>query len=330
MLVLSHTDIEQLLTMPDAISAVEAGFRQLALGNVVMPQRLAVDIQRHNGLHLSMPAFVGGDGDAPGTLAIKIVTVFGDNPRLYGEPTIQGMVLLHDATTGRLQALMDGERLTAMRTGAASGVATKHLARPDATVATIFGSGVQAVTQLLAVCTVRPIQHAFVYSLNEPGDQQYAQQMTAQLGIPVLRAPDPRTAVEAAHVICTATNSPQPLFDGAWLQPGVHINAIGAYTRTMRELDSTTIQRSRVYVDGRQAAQTEAGDIVIPLAAGEITADHVLGELGEVITGRVPGRLTSTDITLFKSVGMAVQDAMAAAIVYTKARERGVGREIEI
>jgi alanine dehydrogenase len=330
MLVLSRRDVELLLTMPEAIDAVEEGFRQYALGHVTMPQRLATPVQPHNGLHLSMPAFVGGEGDNPGTLSIKIVTVFGDNPSRYGEPTIQGVVLLHDAATGRPLALMDAEQLTAMRTGAAGGVATNYLARENATVATIFGSGVQAVTQLQAVCAVRGIQRAFVYSLNAAGDLQYAQQMTAQLGIPVVRAPDARTAVEAAHVICTATNSPQPLFDGAWLQPGVHINAIGAYTRTMRELDTTAIQRSRVFVDGRQAAQTEAGDIVIPMSEGAITPDHIRGELGEVICGRVPGRLDPTDITIFKSVGMAVQDAVAAAAIYAQARAQGVGREIEL
>ncbi len=334
MLVLSRQDVEKLLTMHDTIAAVEDGYRQLAAGNVTMPQRVATNVLPHNGIHLSMPAFVGAGAETtdaePGTLAIKIVTVFSDNPSKYGEPTIQGVVLLHDARTGKPLALMDAEQLTAMRTGAASGVATKTLARPDAAVASILGSGVQAGTQLLGICTVRPIQRAWVFSLQPDQDLAFAARMSRLLGIEVARAPDIRTAVESADVICTATNSSTPLFDGAWLQPGTHINGIGSYTRTMRELDTTTMLRSRVYVDGQAAAQTEAGDIVIPIAEGAMTYDHVIGEIGAVLLGRAPGRQAPADITVFKSVGMAVQDAVTAPIVYTRAIEQGLGHHIDM
>jgi alanine dehydrogenase len=330
MLVLSRHDVEQLLTMEDVIAAVAEGYRLLALGKVTMPQRAATTVEPHNGIHLSMPAFVGGVGDDPGTLAIKIVTVFSDNPARYGEPTIQGVVLLHDARTGQPLALMDAEHLTAMRTGAASGVATQLLARTDAHVATVLGSGVQAATQLLAVCTVRPIERAWVYSLNVEGDEQFAQRMSDRLRIPVERAPDLRAAVAAADVICTATNSKEPLFDGHWLPAGVHINGIGSYTRTMRELDTTTIVRSRLFVDGRTAAQTEAGDVVIPIAEGAITYEHVVGEIGAVLLGQVPGRTSPADITVFKSVGTAVQDAVTAPLVYRRALEQGLGQRVAL
>jgi len=316
--------------MEDAIAAVADGYRQLASGHVTMPQRVATAVEPHNGVHLSMPAFVGGTGDDPGTLAIKIVTVFSDNPVRYNQPTIQGVVLLHDARTGEPLALMDAEQLTAMRTGAASGVATQVLARPEARVATVLGSGAQAVTQLLAVCTVRPIERAWVYSLNAEGDERFAEQMSARLGLPVARAADRRAAVSAADVICTATTSREPLFDGAWLRAGVHVNGIGSYTRTMRELDTTTIVRSRLFVDGRTAAQSEAGDVVIPIAEGAITYDHVVGEIGAVLLGQVPGRTSPADITVFKSVGMAVQDAVVAPLVYRRAIERGLGQRVEL
>ncbi len=316
--------------MEDAIAAVAEGYRQLASGNVTMPQRVATAVEPHNGVHLSMPAFVGGTGDDPGTLAIKIVTVFSDNPARYGQPTIQGVVLLHDARTGEPLALMDAEQLTAMRTGAASGVATQALARPDARVAAVLGSGAQAVTQLLAVCAVRPIERAFVYSLNVEGDERFAEQMSARLGLPVSRAADMRAAVTAADVICTATTSRKPLFDGAWLREGVHVNGIGSYTREMRELDTTTILRSRLFVDGRTAAQSEAGDVVIPLAEGAITYDHVVGEIGAVLLGQVAGRTSPADITVFKSVGMAVQDAVVAPLVYRRALEQGLGQRVEL
>lgn len=330
MLVLSRHHVEQVLTMEDAIAAVADGYRQLAQGNVAMPQRAATVVEPHNGIHLSMPAFVSGVGDDAGTLAIKIVTVFSDNPARYDKPTIQGVVLLHDAATGEPLALMDAEHLTAMRTGAASGVATQALARPDSRVATVLGSGTQAVTQLLAVCTVLPIERAWVYSLNADGDRQFAERMSAQLGLPVERAADLRAAVSAADVICTATTSQKPLFDGAWLREGTHVNGIGSYTRTMRELDTATIVRSRLFVDGRTAAQTEAGDILIPMAEGAITYEHVVGEIGAVLLGQVSGRTSTTDITVFKSVGMAVQDAVVAPLVYRRALERGLGQRVEL
>ncbi|MBK8051213.1 MAG: ornithine cyclodeaminase family protein [Anaerolineales bacterium] len=327
MLVLSRHDVEQLLTMPDAIAAVAEGLCQLTLGHVTMPQRLAVPVAMHNGIHLSMPAFVEGE---PGALAIKIVTVYNDNPARYGEPTIQGVVLVHDPRTGKPLALMDAEHLTAMRTGAISGVATQTLARADARTVMLFGAGAQAGPQLEAVCTVRPIERAFVFALNPDGGRGFCARMAEKLGIPVEPLTDVQQGVEMADVVCTATNASSPLFNGDWLRPGTHINAIGAYTRTMRELDTTTILRSRVYVDGRTAAQTEAGDIVIPVQEGAITYDHVVGELGEVLLGLAPGRMNDADITLFKTVGMAVQDAVTAPLVLQRARERGMGQEVKL
>ena len=330
MLILTRHDVESLLTMADAIDAVEAGFRQLAAGAVEMPQRLATTIAPHNGIHLSMPAFVAGDPAAgdPGTLTIKVVTVYNDNRAKYTLPTIHAVLLLHDARTGQPLALMDAEHLTAMRTGAVSGVATRRMARPDAGVVTIFGAGAQAGPQLLAMAVVRPIRQVYVVALGDVS--AFCARMVKQLGAPVDAAADVRAAVEAADLICTATNSPTPLFDGAWLRPGTHINAIGAYTKTMRELDSEAVRRSRVIVDRRQAAQVEAGDIVIPTQEGVIGPDHVVGELAEVVTGVVPGRVAADEITLFKSVGLALQDTVTAALVYRRALDRGIGQEVTL
>lgn len=330
MLILTRHDVESLLTMPDAIEAVEAGFRRLAAGVVEMPQRLTTTIAPHNGIHLSMPAFVAGDTatDDPGTLTIKVVTVYNDNRAKYDLPTIHAVLLLHDARTGQPLALMDAEHLTAMRTGAVSGVATRRMARPDASVVTIFGAGAQAGPQLLAIAAVRPIRQVYVVTLGDAS--AFCARMAKQLGAPVNAAADVRAAVEAADLICTATNSPTPLFDGAWLRPGTHINAIGAYTKTMRELDSEAVRRSRVIVDRRQAAQVEAGDIVIPTQEGVIGPDHVVGDLAEVVTGVVPGRVAADEITLFKSVGLALQDAVTAALVYRRALDRGIGQEVTL
>lgn len=329
MLILSRHDVEQLLTMADALTAVEEGFRQLALGAVAMPQRNATPIAPHNGLHLAMPAYVGGAIDA---LTIKVVTVYGDNPRIHNLPMIQGALMVHDAQTGQLLALMDAEHLTAMRTGAASGVATKYLAREDAETVTLFGAGALGPGQLAAVCAVRPIKRAYLITRTGEKDAEFCSQMSTELGIPIHATHggplDAQHAVEQADIICTATNSATPLFDGNWVKPGTHINAVGAYTAKMRELDTTTVRNSRVFVDRHEAAQAEAGDICMPIAAGELTYDHVAGELGQVITDEVAGRTNAQEITFFKSVGLAMQDAVTAKQLYLAAVAQGLGTEV--
>jgi ornithine cyclodeaminase/alanine dehydrogenase-like protein (mu-crystallin family) len=276
-----------------------------------------------------MPAFVEGVGEA-GALAVKIVTVYGDNPARFALPTVQGLLLLHDARSGEPLALMDAEALTAIRTGAASGVATRALARSDASVLTLFGAGAQAAAQVEAVCMVRPIRQVYVVTRTGRRDAAFCASLRARLGMPVSPLRDAQAAVEAAEIICTATNSPTPLFDGRWLRSGMHINAIGAYTRRMRELDGEAVSRSRVIVDHRPAAQAEAGDLVLALEEGAIDEEHVAGSLGEVLAGIVPGRTTGDEITLFKSVGLAMQDAVTAAQVYARAVTGGRGQEIAL
>lgn len=329
MLVLSRHDIEQLLTMTDALAAVEEGFRQLALGNVVMPQRAATAIAPYNGLHLSMPAFVGSE---VGALTIKIVTVYGDNPTQHGLPMIQGLLLVHDVKTGQVLAMLDAEYLTAMRTGAASGVATQYLARKDAETVTLFGAGALGPGQLAAVCAVRPIRRAYVVTRTGDKEADFCKRMSRALNIEVhaTHGAGAQHAIEHADIICTATNSQAPLFPGEWVRPGTHINAVGAYTRTMRELDTTTIQRSRVFVDHHTAAGAEAGDILIPIAEGALTYAHVAGALGEVVTGQVGGRTNEQEITVFKSVGLAMQDTVTAARLYASALDLGMGVTIAL
>lgn len=326
MLILSRPTIETLLTMPATIAAVEEGFGLLARGQVTMPQRAATVIAPHEGLHLSMPAFVAGD---PGTLTIKIVTVYGQNLPRFGLPTIQGVILLHDARNGKLLALLDAEHITAMRTGAASGVATKYLARPEAATVTLFGAGAQAGPQLESVCAVRPIRQAYVVTRTGKNDAAFCAEMSAKLDIPVTPSRDPRQAVAAADVICLATDAAGPVIESDWLKPGTHINAVGAFTAKMREVDSATIQRSRVFVDHHSAARVEAGDILIPLANGEISESHIAGSLGELINGQVTGRTSPEEITFFKSVGLAMQDAVTVARVYALAVEQAIGQEID-
>lgn len=326
MLVLSRADVRNLLTMREALNAAENAFLQLAAGHVQMPLRVATPVEPHHGLHLSMPAYVSGEAD---TLAVKLVTDYPDNPSA-GLPAIQGLVLLHNPHTGRPLALMDAEQLTAIRTGAASGLATRLLAQPGASLVTLFGAGGQAAAQLEAVCAVRPIQQALVVTRTGRQDAEFCLRMENRLGVRVLPCRDVRAAVEAADIICTATSSATPLFNGNWLGDGAHINAIGSHRPGARELDTTTVCRARVFVDHHPAAQAEAGDLLIPIANGDYEYGRVAGDLGSLAAGQVAGRTASADVTLFKSVGLAVQDAVTAALVYTLAVAQGVGRRIQL
>ncbi len=330
MLLLTRSDVKRLLTMADALEAVENGFRALFAGDVLMPQRLALSIPAAGagGLHLSMPACAGGDDPA---LTVKIVTVFPDNPNYHALPTIQGVVLLHDAATGAPIGLMDAEELTAMRTGAASGVATRWLAREDASHLMMIGAGALARSQIEAVCAVRPIRQVTVVSASGKRDAALCHWVREHLEIDAAPSSAVREAVSAADVICAATNSAQPLFDGAWIKPGTHLNLVGAYTRQLREVDRITIARARVVVDLLQAARTEAGDIVQAAnELGVVPESLVAGELGAVVAGALPARTSAEEITLFKSVGLAMQDVVCAARVYRSARARGMGSQIDL
>ncbi|MEI6509551.1 MAG: ornithine cyclodeaminase family protein [bacterium] len=326
-LLLSRSVVEGILTMPLAMEVVEEGFRRLAEGKVAMPQRAVTVVAPYHGTHLSMPVFVDGD---PGALAVKVVTVFSDNLRQFGMPSIQATLLLHDPRTGKLEAILDGECLTAMRTGAVCGVATRLLARPESRTMTLFGVGAQAGPQLEAVCLVRPIEQVWVVSAGDSREAAFCTDMSEKLGIPVQPAPQVRKAVEEADIIATATNAREPVFRGAWLQPGAHINAIGAYTPTMRELDSETLRRSRLFVDLRRAAEAEAGDLLMAVAEGSLTLAAIAGELGELLAGKIEGRTDPREITTFKSVGLALQDAVTAARVVALARDKGLGQEIQL
>ena len=327
-LLLTRKDVESVLTMKEAITAVEEGFRQLALGNVSMPQRPVIRIPEYHGLYLGMPAYVGGVGDG-GSLALKVVTVYPDNPDKFGLPTTIGTLLLNDPRSGALVAIMDAGFLTAMRTGAASGVATKYLAREDARTVGVFGAGVQARTQLAAVCEVRAIERAVVYDPWQEGRIKYAAEMSERLSIPVEPTDDPRACVEN-DVIVAASSSRTPIFEGAWLAAGTHINGIGSHSPDARELDTETVRRSKVVPDYAPACLAEAGDLILPIQEGAISKDHIHASLGEVVAGQKPGRESADEITLFKAVGLAVQDAVTATRIYELAQAAGVGATIEI
>ncbi len=326
-LLLSRKDVESILTMEDCLSAVETAFRELANGNAVMPQRAVIPVSEYKGIYLAMPAFIGGDMKA---LGLKVVTVYPDNPSKHQLPTILGTLLLSDPETGKAVAIMDAGFLTAVRTGAVSGVANKYLAREDSKICAVFGAGVQARKQLEAMKITRALEKVTVIDIVPDAREAFAREMSAELDLGVIPTENVEAAVREADIIVTASSSHEPLFDGNWLKPGTHINNIGSHTPDARELDTTTVKRAKFVADLKEANLAEAGDILIPIKEGAVTKDHIYASLGEIVIGAKPGRENAEEITVFKSCGLAIQDAATALAVYNGAREKGIGTEVEL
>jgi ornithine cyclodeaminase/alanine dehydrogenase-like protein (mu-crystallin family) len=318
--ILSAHDIDQCLSMRDAIGAMKGAFVELTEGRAIVPQRLVVPMPACDGQALSMPSY-SHDLQMCG---VKFLTVMPHN-HLHGLPLIHATYLLADAETGRPLAFMDGERLTALRTGAASGIATDLLARAEARTVAIFGAGVQGRSQLEAVCAVRPIQRVMVVDPNPSRARQFCDAMASMLHIEATASPTDQ-ALKDADIICTATTSPTPVFQHTDLRRGVHINAVGTFRPTNREIPGDTVCAAKVVVDVRSACLKESGDLIIPLQEGLITESHIYAELGELIGGKKPGRTSEEEITLFKSVGNAIQDLYAAARIYSNALDKHLGQ----
>lgn len=323
-LILSRSDVASVLTMKDCMTAVEMAFRELSEGTAIMPLRTA--ITPPEGLALYMPAYL----KQMGALACKVVTVYKNNPTKHNLPTTIGKVLLQDPQTGNVVCIMDGGYLTAVRTGAASGVATRYLARQaKGQVAGIFGAGVQAKMQLWAIAVARELSKAFVYDLSEEAMKKFIAEMGGRLKLEIIPASGPDEVLKA-DILATATSSATPIFDGSKVKEGTHINGIGSHTPGARELDSAIVKRSKFIGDSYEACFKEAGDIIIPVNAGEIPREHFYAELGDLVTGKKPGRENDSEITIFKSNGLAIQDAATAMLVFENALAAGIGNSVEI
>ncbi len=324
-LLLTMDDVIKVLEMPDCIDVVEKAFVELASGTAVLPLR--IPISPPGGLSLYMPAYL----KELGALACKVVTVYKDNPTKHNLPTVIGKVLLQDPVTGDVICIMDGGYLTAVRTGAASGVATKYLARKDVgQTAGIFGAGVQAKMQLWAVATVRKLNKAFVYDLSDDAVKGFIAEMSSKLNIEIEKTDSPDDMLAKSDIICTATSSATPIFDGNKVKPGTHINGIGSHTPNARELDTAIVKKSKFIADSYEACLKEAGDIMIPIEEGAIDKSHMFADLGEIVTGKKSARENNDEITLFKSNGLAIQDVATAKLVYDKAKAAGVGTDVKI
>jgi len=322
--ILTKDDVVSLLEMHDCMNVVENAFAELANGTAVLPLRTA--ITPPEGLSLYMPAYLKESG----ALACKVVTVYKNNPLKHNLPTTIGKVLLQNPETGEVICIMDGGYLTAVRTGAASGVATKYLARKaDNQIVSIAGAGVQAKMQLWAVSVARKISKAYVYDLNNAAAENFAAEMSKKLSIEVIAVQNSDVMYES-DIICLATSASQPIIDGNRIKAGTHINGIGSHTPNARELDTASVKLSKFIGDSKEACFKEAGDLLIPIAEKAISEDHFYAELGEIITAKKAGRINDSEITLFKSNGLAVQDAATAKLVYEKSLEKGIGLTVEI
>lgn len=321
--ILSAADVRQALPMPQAIASMKEAFRQLSTGQVEMPLRGRLTIPDQEALALFMPAYLSESHE----LAVKIVSIFPHNPG-RGQPMIYASVLVLDETTGRALALLEGTTLTAIRTGAAGGASAAVLARPEAKVLAVLGSGVQARTGCEAVCAVREIQEVRVYSPNQQHAEQFAQEMQEKISAKIVLVNSPAEAVQPADIVYTATTSSTPTFNGADLRPGTHVIGVGSYTPAMQEVDFATVKNSLVVVDSRISAAAEAGELIQAAQAGHTRPEDWV-ELGEIIEGVKPGRSSDTQITFFKSVGLAAQDVVAARLALRQAEQLGLGQLVE-
>lgn len=324
--ILSRKDVQQSVTMSQAIDAVKQAFISFAQKEAVLPLRTQVPVKEQGGVTLFMPAYL----PQIESLGVKIVSVFPENVK-KNRPTIHAIVMICEADTGQPTAIVDGTYLTALRTGAASGIATDLLARKEAKTAAIIGSGIQGRTQLEAISCVRDIQKVLVYDKNPKIAESFSEEMQNR-GKPIpkdISAVDsPGKAVSEADVICVATTSSVPVFEDTHLKSGVHINGIGSYTPQMQEIPEKTILRAKVVVDSVSASLEEAGDLIIPLRKGLMNESHILGELGQVASGGLTVRESDEDITFFKSVGLAIQDVAVAELALRNAGELRLGMDI--
>lgn len=330
-LVINGEEIRQLLPMDRCIEVMEETLAELARGAAVNPLRSMVRVASDRGVLAMMPGGIGTSQQpgASGVFGAKVLSVFPGN-RASGFESHQGMVVLFESEHGRPVALLDASEITAIRTAAVSGVATRALALRDATELAIIGSGTQARTHLEAMRAVRGITRVRAWSPTRERLEAFAAEARERTGLAVEAAESARAAVDGAQIVCTVSAATEPVLAGAWLAPGSHVNAVGSAFPTAREVDTELVRRAHVFVDRRESAMHEAGDLILAIRDGSVDDADVGTELGEVLIGAAEGRRAPDEITLFESLGLAVEDLAAAASVVAAARERGVGTIVGI
>jgi ornithine cyclodeaminase len=325
LLVLSGPAVRELLPPGECADAMRAVLIALDRGEVEQPLRTMIKPDGAAGMMGLMPAYLRGEA---GAYAVKAICVFPANPAL-GLDAHQGVVLLSSARTGEPLALLNASAVTEIRTAAVSAVATGLLARADATELAIIGTGVQAGAHLLALCSARSLTQVRIAGRDAAKAARFAAGLTGLAGVPVIACRSAQEAVAGAGIVVTATSSAEPVLRRDWLAAGTHINAVGACLPQARELDAETVAAAAMFADSRASVRGESGDYLLALADGAIGPDHIRAELGEILTGRAPGRSDAQQITVFESLGVAAEDLAAAALAYRKARESGSGAWVE-
>jgi ornithine cyclodeaminase/alanine dehydrogenase-like protein (mu-crystallin family) len=332
LLILSQADVERLLPMDACIDVMASALASLARGDAVLPLRTVILVPDTTDAFATMPGYLklrqSGD-ESEVVIGAKVITVFPGNHGTAFD-SHQGAVLLFDPENGSLAAVLDATPVTMIRTAAVSAVATRLLARETASSLTIIGAGVQAHAHLEAMCAVRPIRTLRVWSRSAENAQRLVEAARDRFQLDASIATSGPDAVRDAEIVCTTTSAREPVLFGEWLSPGTHINAIGASQASAREVDSQTVVRSRLYVDRRESALKEPGDLLVPLHDGDIGPEHIIGEIGELLIGSVVGRRDANELTLFKSLGLAIEDLAASAYVYTEAARTGAGVRVEL
>jgi ornithine cyclodeaminase len=323
-LIVNHQEVKRWLPMGECMQVMAATLKTLSHGDAVNPLRHAMWLPDKSGLIGMMPAYLG-DREVMG---IKVISVFPGN-HTTDYDSHQGTVLLYETRNGRLLAMMDASKITAIRTAAVSGVATRLLARKDAAELAILGSGVQARTHLEAMLVARNISAVRVWSRRFDHAQKFAQRGTNAHGITIKAVGAVQEAVQGADIICTVTSATEPILQGDWISPGTHINAVGSSVAFARELDTAAVVKSKLFVDRRESTLNEAGDFLFPQKEGAIGEGHIKGEIGDILLSNVSGRSSSEDITLFKSLGLAAEDVAAAHYIYQKALQNEKGEWVE-
>lgn len=311
--------------MGDLISAMESALARFSAGDVLQPVRTVLTVGPTHAYFGLMPAYVPN----PGSLGAKLVTVFADNPAKQLPSHLATIVLL-DPETGALQALMDGRYITEARTAAVSAVSARFLAKADASTLAIIGSGVQARSHLEAYSEVRSLKDVRIWSPQARSRERFVSDMSGHVTAPIRATATAEEAVRGADLIVLVTSSPTPVLESAWVSAGAHVVSVGACRPTQREMDPELVARARLYVDSRAAAVVESGDVAMGISEGRFTVSHIQGELGEVVLGRVQGRTAEDQVTIFKSLGMAVEDVVTADLVFRRAAETGAGTELTL
>jgi ornithine cyclodeaminase/alanine dehydrogenase len=326
-LILNRRDVQDLVGMKEAMSVVEEAFLELYERKAVCPKRLIIEVEKYNGFAYFMSSYLSEKE----SLALKMVTQYEQNLQRYGLPTITALILLSDPKNGETLAIMDGTYVTALRTGAASGVASKHLARRDSETVGVFGAGAQAKTQVWALHEVlRNVRKVKVYDVLPDKAAHFAHEISAQFGLDAEAVKTSEECVKNSDVLVLATTSKRPVLDGDWVGKGVHINSVGVTGPEGRELDDKTVKKAKIVVDSKESALQETGDMMIPLRNGTILDSDIYAELQEIIGRDKPGRTSNDEITCWKAVGLAIEDAAVAKLVFDKAVTKRLGKQVEL